>query len=177
MFMKLFFVITHLQETENQLFLLPEETKRRSTKSVNLTMVHKNLTHGLVALILLFSFCNAQKKSKYSKESNAKMSSTTSTWTSKQDIAQKLEAKSPFRMHKFNMFWENVKTASHLSEDQKVQLFVDLQKHDKEEIELKHLKVARRVHGGLPGPSNSPCQAIYSISIFHSVFLGRRWGR
>ena len=163
MFMKLFFVITHLQETENQLFLLPEETKRRSTKSVNLMMVHKNLTHGLVALILLFSFCNAKM--------------TTSTWTSKQDIALKLEAKSPFRMHKFNMFWENVKTASHLSEDQKVQLFVDLQKHDKEEIELKHLKVARRVHGGLPGPSNSPCQAIYSISIFHSVFLGRRWGR
>jgi len=62
------------------------------------------------------------------------------TPTLKQNIAQQLETKNPFRMHKFNVFWENVKTASHLSEDQRVQLFVDLLAHDKAEIELKHLK-------------------------------------
>ena len=96
-----------------------------------------NLSLTLVALFLIICGSLAQKKSKYSKESNIKTGKH-----SKEEISAKLVAKNPFRMQKFNLFWEQVKEANHLNADQRTQLFADLLAHDEGEINLKHLKVS-----------------------------------
>merc|ERR1712168_1148627 len=91
----------------------------------------------LMALTLIsISMTSGQNKSKYSKDANEKPPPLTKT----KEIAEKLNAKNPFRMQKFNIFWDKVKSAKHLNGDQKTQLFMDLAAHDQEEIELKHTR-------------------------------------
>ena len=95
----------------------------------------------LMALTLIsISMTSGQNKSKYSKDANAK---PPPPLTKTKEIAEKLNAKNPFRMQKFNIFWDKVKSAKHLDGDQKTQLFMDLAAHDQGEIELKHSRVSK----------------------------------
>lgn len=96
----------------------------------------QNLTPTLAILILCASTSAWGMKSKYSKDVNLKATPS----PSKTDIAQRMETKNPFRMQKFNTFWEKVMSTSHLEGDRKTQLFMELTTHDQGEIELKHLK-------------------------------------
>lgn len=95
---------------------------------------------SLTQTIIIFLICTVTtmdgKKSKYSKDANKKDYPA----NSKIDISKRMESNNPFRMQKFNIFWEKVKVAKHLEGDQKAQLFVELSNHDQGEIELKHLK-------------------------------------
>ena len=93
-----------------------------------------NLT---LTIILILGISTAEgKNSKYSKDANL----VTRKNPGKVDKT-KMEAKNPFRMQKFNTFWEKVKSASHLKGDERTQLYVELANHDEGEIQLKHLRV------------------------------------